>query len=236
MTEAEAQATHVAVKLPQFWAKNPRTWFVQVEATFRRAKITQESTRFDYVLENLPPEVVDTIHAIVDDPGEDPYTRVKAKLLGTYSTSKHQAMWAIMDLPELQEDQKPSQLLDTMLAMLPTGVQPTENFFEALYLRKLPVNIRGAVMAAKFDSLEALAWQADIIWSSSERPAPTNAIRDRPHSPARHGSKQHKRAAKPRPHGQVCHFHKKFGNEARRCQAPCAFSAAGNGVAADDSD
>ena len=73
----------MAVKLPTFWHKNPRSWFVSVEATFRRAKITQEETRFDHVLAVLPMEVIDTIHSIVDNPGDAPYSTLKEKLLGT---------------------------------------------------------------------------------------------------------------------------------------------------------
>jgi hypothetical protein len=49
---------HVAVKLPDFWVKDPKMWFSQAEAQFRRARITAESTMYDYVLMKLPEDVV----------------------------------------------------------------------------------------------------------------------------------------------------------------------------------
>jgi len=44
----------VSVKLPPFWAENPETWFVQVEAQFEIANITAEQTKFNYLAANCP--------------------------------------------------------------------------------------------------------------------------------------------------------------------------------------
>jgi|LakMenEpi03Aug12_release.lakeMendotaPanAssembly.Ray.scaffolds.fasta_scaffold4999857_1 hypothetical protein len=41
-------AAHVAVKLPYFWVKDPKMWFAQAEAQFRRARITVEGTKYDH--------------------------------------------------------------------------------------------------------------------------------------------------------------------------------------------
>jgi len=44
-----AQVAHVAVKLPEFWVKDPKMWFAQAEAQFRRARVTAETTMYDYM-------------------------------------------------------------------------------------------------------------------------------------------------------------------------------------------
>jgi hypothetical protein len=36
-----APVAHVAVKLPDFWVKDPKMWFSQAEAQFRRARVTR---------------------------------------------------------------------------------------------------------------------------------------------------------------------------------------------------
>jgi hypothetical protein len=41
-----AQIAHVAVKLPEFWVKDPKMWFSQAEAQFRRARVTAQTTNF----------------------------------------------------------------------------------------------------------------------------------------------------------------------------------------------
>jgi len=89
--DKEVLANHVAINLPTFWTKNPRSWFVSVEAQFQRAKITQEETRYWHILAVLPCEVIDSIHSITKNPGKQPYTSLKNKLLGTYTLSAWQA-------------------------------------------------------------------------------------------------------------------------------------------------
>jgi hypothetical protein len=49
---------HVAVKLPDFWTKEQELWFMQAETTFWRAKITCSLTKYDYVLQRLPMDVL----------------------------------------------------------------------------------------------------------------------------------------------------------------------------------
>jgi hypothetical protein len=55
---AAAPIAHVAVKLPDFWVKDPNMWFAQAEAQFRRSWITAQTTMYDYVLMKLPQDVV----------------------------------------------------------------------------------------------------------------------------------------------------------------------------------
>ncbi len=62
---AVAPVAHVAVKLPDFWVKDPKMWFSQAEAQFRRARITAETTMYDYILMKLPEDVVMSVRALV---------------------------------------------------------------------------------------------------------------------------------------------------------------------------
>jgi len=67
-----AQVAHVAVKLPDFWVKDPKMWFSQAEAQFRRARITAETTMYDYILMKLPQDVVMSVRALVSAIEADP--------------------------------------------------------------------------------------------------------------------------------------------------------------------
>jgi len=60
-----AAVAHVAVKPPYFWVKDPKMWFSQTEAQFRRARITAETTMYDYILMKLPEDVVMSVRALV---------------------------------------------------------------------------------------------------------------------------------------------------------------------------
>jgi hypothetical protein len=70
-----APVAHVAVKLPDFWVKDPKMWFSQAEAQFRCARITAETTMYDYVLMKLPQDVVMSVRALVLAIEADPVSR-----------------------------------------------------------------------------------------------------------------------------------------------------------------
>ncbi len=69
---AVAPVALVTVKLPDFWVKDPKMWFLQAEAQFRRARITAETTMYDYVLMKLPQGVVMSVRALVSAIEADP--------------------------------------------------------------------------------------------------------------------------------------------------------------------
>jgi hypothetical protein len=91
---AAAPVAHIAVKLPDFWVKDPKLWFSQAEAQFRRACITTASTIYDYVLMKLPEDVVMSVRALISEVEADPvkqetsYQLLKDALLGSYGKTK----------------------------------------------------------------------------------------------------------------------------------------------------
>jgi hypothetical protein len=94
-----AQVAHVAVKLREFWVKDPKMWFSQAEA---RARITAETTMYDYVLMKLPQDVVMSVRALVSAIEADPvkqetsYTLLKEALMGSFG--KPSGKWPMLFL------------------------------------------------------------------------------------------------------------------------------------------
>jgi hypothetical protein len=119
---AAAPVAHVAVKLPDFWVKDPKMWFSQAEAQFRRARITAETTMYDYILMKLLEDVVMSVRSLVSvieaDPvkQEESYTLMKEALLGSYGKTKWQMVYALLDHPELG-DRRLSAITVEMLAL-----------------------------------------------------------------------------------------------------------------------
>jgi len=165
-----AQVAHVAVKLPEFWVKDPKMWFSQAEAQFRRARITAETTMYDYVLMKLPQDVVMSVRALVSAIEADPvkqetsYTLIKEALMGSFGKTKWQMAYALLDHPDLG-DRRPSAMMAEMLA-LRFETTPPDSLFLALFLRRLPTTIRDHLAAANHTTSTEMAAHADILWDA----------------------------------------------------------------------
>ena len=230
---ATADVKALAIKLPTFWPQKPSSWFIPVEAQFRRAGITQEITKFDHVLAILDPETCDRISDVTENPGDTPYTTLKERLISSFSLSLWQAMWQLFNYPELAGDQQPSQFLASMKALLPPEEKADSFHFKALFIKKL----RGPLIGSKFETLAAMAAHADTLWGArSVKPAIHAVQTANRHScsPSRRG-KYGRRADTPS-NRNLCLYHTRFGKDARRCDAPCCYQPLGNALAADDSD
>ena len=51
-----AETNAVAIKLPTFWAQQPKVWFLQAEAQFHIRKITDDTTKYYHVVAALDQE------------------------------------------------------------------------------------------------------------------------------------------------------------------------------------
>ena len=178
---AAAPVAHVAVKLPDFWVKDPKMWFSQAEAQFRRARITAETTMYDYVLMKLPEDVVMSVRSLVSAIEADPvkqetsYQLIKEALLGSYGKTKWQMAYALLDHPELG-DRRPSAMMAEMLSLRFETSAP-DSLFLALFLRRLPPSIRDHLAAANHTTAAEMATHADILWDARNS-ASVSAVAD----------------------------------------------------------
>jgi hypothetical protein len=204
---AAAPVAHVAVKLPDFWVKDPKMWFSQAEAQFRRARITAQSTMYDYVLMKLPEDVVMSVRALVSAIEADPvkqetsYNLLKEALLGSYGKTKWQMAYALLDHPDLG-DRRPSAMMAEMLSLRFETSAP-DSLFLALFLRRLPASIRDHLAAVNHATATEMATHADVLWDARNT-ASVSAVSDslaavsvRSASPDRRAKTPNRRARSP---------------------------------------
>jgi len=125
--------------------------------------------------------------------------------------------------------------------MIPTGEKP-DKWFQALYLLKLPSELRGPLSALKWEDVRQMGENADILWGAHRRnnntssthhvDVPIQASREA-RSPSRN-KRPTRRAATPG--SKLCYFHSRFGKKACSCKSGCMWKKSGNGHAADDSE
>ncbi|XP_077546323.1 uncharacterized protein LOC144158974 [Haemaphysalis longicornis] len=173
-TEAfpHAASWRVAVKLPPFWADSPEVWFAQVEAQFSLARITQDRTRYDYVVAHLDARYANEVRDILANPPTDNlYEHLKTALIRRLPLSEEQKIRQLQSA-ELAE-RKPSQLLRHLRA-LAGNMQVQDSFLRSLWLQRLPPHAQAILQAQVKLPLDELAEIADrVVEASSPQLSPT---------------------------------------------------------------
>ena len=247
-----AQNNAVAVKLPTFWAHQPRVWFAQAEAQFTLRRVTDDNTKYSYLIAALPEDVatraLDYIESMADSASTEKYKGLKDRLLGTFTPSDYERAGMLINGPDLGDD-KPSALLDRMLALL--GDHEPCLLFKRLFLQRLPAEVRAPLLQSSERDMRKLAEQADLLWQGLKgaQSLLTNAISEPEETEVHRVTKGRINArAKDNPRtrdnpfqawkekwqlvpGGPCAYHSYYGTKARSCISPCSAVRSGNASA-----
>jgi hypothetical protein len=216
----------MAVKLPDFWLADPELWFTQEDSMFRRANIKCSLTKYDYCLQKLPYEVLQSVRAGVVD---DPYEQLEEKLTSSFQKSPWERTFELLDMPDLG-DCRPLVLMDAMLALQPDDVEPNRLFL-ALFLRRLPADVRDHLAAQDLKTPADIAAVENRLFDAVAAVAARRSSRDtlpanRRRSPSRQDGRHEGRKQTPGSHGDsggLCFYHDRFGKWAAKCEPPCTW-------------
>ena len=108
----------VSLKLPTFWPERTAVWFVQAEAQFHTHGISKDETKFHYITAALDQDTVTHVLDLLQQPpAANKYEVLKKWLLDSFSLMDAQCVVQLLHMLGLGDD-KPSQLMDRMLALL----------------------------------------------------------------------------------------------------------------------
>jgi len=230
-----AVANAVALKLPSFWSSQPAVWFTQAEAQFHIRKITDDQTKYYYVVASLDQETANRLLDMLQSPPDaDKYQALKGRLLETFGLSRRDRATKLLHISSLG-DRKPSQLMDEMLCLLQDN-HPCL-LFEQLFLEKMPDDIRLQLANQSFDDPRAVARYADILWQARSHSAWPTVGNTPVYTASVHATaakagpaKQKSRPRRYRESGEspsgdrMCFYHTRFGDKATKCESPCSYS------------
>ena len=210
-----------------------------MEAQFNTKNITQDQTRYDYVVSSLDINTAEEIQSLlVNPPHLDKYGSLKKALIKTFGKSQTQKDTELLNLNGLG-DKRPTALLRKINALNDDPV----TLKRALFLVNLPPDIRGILAGHNLTDTEELAEAADRIWETrmsgvqhiSSSPFLTYPQQDvtttlpRPQSEETVAAiKTVRQRGQPLQHSMpnsICYYHQRFGPDARRCQDGCKFSS-----------
>jgi len=237
----------VSVRLPHFWPGQPAVCFGQAESQFELTAITRQRTKFNYVVSQLNQQQAAEVEDIISPPELEPYDRLKAELVRRLSTSREQRVRQLLNeemgdrkqqflrhLKSLAPDVHDYFLRTIWASRLPPHVQAilagkTEGSLDstsrladnlrcyspAYHSQYLPFDTRQPSRTIRADrgALTPGCFTAGLTNRLSQSRA-----RHRPHSRDRFSSTTDNTV---QPH-DICWYHWKFGDGARKCSSPCS--------------
>lgn len=245
-----AEVCRVNAKPPPFSRDNPDLFFIQSESQFTTAGITQDATKYHYVVGNLDPKILNFVSDFLrEPPATGKYEQLKARILREFTDSDMKKIRRVINECELGDD-KPSQLLKKMKDL--AGTKLNDDAIKSLWLDRLPEGVRAVVSIGEGDSTQ-WAKQADIMMENmsfsnvSAVSKPTQSQKssqseiaelrkeiaefrqmfsERGRSETRqYNNKRDRSRAKSKNNDKVCFYHSRFGAKAKKCTKPCEFKA-----------
>ncbi|KAJ2937822.1 hypothetical protein O0L34_g17798 [Tuta absoluta] len=252
------QVFKVGIRVPPFWPEEPEIWFAQIEGQFAISGITNDATKFNYVIGQLDNQYSKEVKdVIINPPAADKYEKLKTLLIKRLTTSKEQKPKQLITIEELG-DRKPSQFL-RHLQGLSDSTFP-DDLMRTIWSNRLPNNIQIALASQPSTStLDDLADYADRVHEIASTTAMVaSASKSQPESDVseltreiaelrrqfrsfstntngRSRSKSRRASRSPMRRSDsnyrkfpVCWYHYKFGDRATNCIRPCEKYRAGN--------
>lgn len=241
------------LKLPPFWKENPNLWFGQVEMSFALNKITSDTTKFRHVVVNIDQSMLPYLSDLVEQPPpEGKYDAVKKRIIDTFAESTETKLRRLLRGTNVT-DEKPTRILQKLrnfagkecsdsilrtifMEHLPENVRTHLVIDQTSDLSKLAlqadkiidvmrptstdinaINKSEAQSTAAFAELQKNMTSITRDLAALHRRLDGNKTDDR----SRGRSKSRNRTRDDNP--DLCYFHARFGEKARKCRDPCNF-------------
>ncbi|XP_040357464.2 uncharacterized protein LOC121046842, partial [Ixodes scapularis] len=163
-TGSPASISSVAVRLPPYYDRNPRVWFLQAESQFHLSGVTSQESKYHHVVSALSLAAADEVYDILAQPSATAsYDQLKAALLQRTEASDRSRLQELLSAEELG-DRRPSQLLRRMTQLLGDRANTIgDALLRELFIQRLPTNVQMVLATATALDLTGLAALADAV-------------------------------------------------------------------------
>ncbi|XP_046587807.1 uncharacterized protein LOC124292962 [Neodiprion lecontei] len=205
----------VRLRVPPFCPERPALWFAQQEAQFRTQGIVTEIGRYYHTISNIPTRYAAEVeNLIVTPPVTLPYQALKIALIARFSQSREAKILQLLDRESLG-DRTPSAHLRHLRSLVPDIDEEVNKGNNVSAVSSLEAQI-----AALTRQVEQLSNQGRRNQNKTSKKKERSRSRSRSKSSTRGLS----------PTSNICWYHKKFGNSAKKCfPAGCKFPGNASG-------
>lgn len=240
-TSTPLSLDRVALKIPPFWQDEPTLWFAQVESQLSLAGITNDTTKFHYVVANLDYKVAQVVRdLIITPPANEKFETLRKELVRRLSTSQEKRIQQLLQQEEIG-DRRPSEFLRHLRSLVTEPTLP-EAFLRTLWVSRLPQQTQAILSTQDDTPLDKLSQLADklhdvvatnICTVANTRDQDLKDLKEqinelrqlvlsqrRSRSKSPHPAKARSKSSNP----DICWYHATFKEKATKCRSPCRFS------------
>ena len=211
IAQAAVGAIQAAQRVPAFYPHDPAFWWISAENALKSQNISDDATKFNYLVAQLPANAAVFVRDLVlNPPASDRCKALKEALLDAFEPTGEQKTEMLIGLTDLG-DKRPTEMLAYMDSLADDDLRKTAHY-RHLFLRTLPASVR-SILATSTADIKDLAKAADKHLRAARpvtkepRPADSllasdtsiNAVRQR---------------------DDLCYIHRKYGNAAYACRDP----------------
>lgn len=246
-------STVAQIKMQAFYESDPELWFLVIESHFESRKITKEKSKYLHVVGNLNCATATQVKDVIKTPfTEGHYEKLKAALISIYAESSTEKFRKLISNAEIG-DQKPSQFLHHMKSLADTSItddfikklwiQRLPSTIRAVLsasndnldnLAKMAdqmweVSDKFAISSIKTE--ENSSALEKIVNAIEKLTNKINALERKEHVSRRNVTPQRSRSYSKgkrernnsNSEHELCWYHFKFGDSAKKCREPCKF-------------
>jgi len=136
-TDSTFTINRVSISVPSFWDEKPAVWFAQLEGQFALSNITQDATKFYYVISQLDSKYAEEVEGVITNtPTTGRCDRIKAELIRRLLLSEEQGVRQLL-LHEEMGDRRSTQFLRHLRIL--AGPSVPSDFLRTLWTNHLPI-------------------------------------------------------------------------------------------------
>uniref|UniRef100_A0A2A4JHF4 DUF7041 domain-containing protein n=1 Tax=Heliothis virescens TaxID=7102 RepID=A0A2A4JHF4_HELVI len=245
--ELEQRKYHQGLIPRPFWNRMPSLWFSITESEFKVAGVTDDYTKYNYLVSQLDEETTEKVKDIISNPPvRNKYVKLKEELNKRLGEPEHKRMRQLFD--EKLKDRTPSQFYRHLQCLAGANIT-VDKILLHLWLRRLPKHCQ-EILASRLEQTNTkLAELADNIMEATKASETSNAHdtvvdniqqsvdelgkqvvalevtvkRQQSRSRSRSTSKPRSVNTPAKTPAELCWYHTHWGSEAYRCVPPCSW-------------
>ena len=146
---------------PPFQKENPVVWFGLLEAAMNLSKLTNDVTKYYYVISSLDPSTANLIADIImSPPPVDKYKTVNVRLMKLFGQSEKTRAQESLRTCRMG-DEKPSHFLQRLRGL--AGSNMPDSVLKSIFLEQVPSSLHDILVASENPDLNKLAALADRV-------------------------------------------------------------------------